>query len=216
MPATTDQASVMVRSQVSLPLDGGASPTLITFTGFPSHAEHFVLRFGEISSECAPLVRVHSECITGDLFRSQRCDCGSQLEQAKAMLAAEGGLIVYLRQEGRGIGLYAKVDAYCLQDQGMDTFAANEHLSLPRDARDYLCAAQMLQALGVQRLRLITNNPEKASQLVNAGLDVLAVVPTTTFQTVHNRRYLEAKMLITKHRLHVQPAARSEEIAPAA
>lgn len=205
MPVTIDQSPVKVRNQISLPLDGGVCPTLITFTGFPRHAEHFALRFGPVTSDHAPLVRVHSECITGDLFRSQRCDCGSQLDQARAVLATEGGLIVYLRQEGRGIGLYAKVDAYRLQDQGMDTFAANEHLSLPPDARDFLCAAQMLQALGIRRLRLITNNPQKATQLASAGLDVLSVVPTDTFRTAHNRRYLEAKRSIANHKLDVEP-----------
>ncbi|RZL96336.1 MAG: GTP cyclohydrolase II RibA [Variovorax sp.] len=208
-----DQAPVTIRSEVLLPLDGGDSPTLITFTGFSMQAEHFALCFGEALSDPAPLVRVHSECITGDLFRSQRCDCGAQLEQTQAMIAAEGGLIVYLRQEGRGIGLYAKVDAYRLQDSGMDTFAANEYLSLPRDGRDYTCAAQMLEALGVRRLRLITNNPEKARQLVNAGLDVVAVLPTATFKTPYNLRYLKDKAIITKHRLDIQPSRHSRDPA---
>ena len=192
---------VAVRSAVSLPLDDGSAPSLITFTGFARGEEHFVLRYGALAADSAPLVRVHSECITGDLFRSQRCDCGAQLEQAQAMVAAEGGLIVYLRQEGRGIGLYAKVDAYRLQDGGLDTFAANESLALPRDARDYMCAARMLHALGVRRLRLITNNPDKANQLTHAGLRVEAIVPTGTFLTSHNYRYLQAKAAITGHRL---------------
>jgi GTP cyclohydrolase II len=214
MPAMSP-APVKIRSQVLLPLDRNSAPRLITFTGFPMHAEHFVLCFGDALSDRAPLVRVHSECITGDLFRSQRCDCCAQLEQARTMIAAEGGLIVYLRQEGRGIGLYAKVDAYRLQDQGMDTFAANEHLSFPRDGRDYTCAAQMLQALGVNRLRLITNNPDKARQLVAAGLDVAAVLPTATFQTPHNLQYLKAKACIAKHRLDIQPARESRDPATA-
>ncbi|HSW19707.1 MAG TPA: GTP cyclohydrolase II [Ramlibacter sp.] len=199
--AAEARPAVAVRSEVSLPLDDGSAPSLITFTGFARGEEHFVLRYGDLAPDAVPLVRVHSECITGDLFRSQRCDCGAQLEQAQAMVAAEGGLIVYLRQEGRGIGLYAKIDAYRLQDCGLDTFAANESLALPRDAREYACAAQMLRALGVHRLRLITNNPDKACQLAQAGLQVESVVPTGTFLTPHNRGYLRAKATITGHRL---------------
>ena len=215
MAMTKNPAPVTIRSQIALPLENGQAPSLITFTGFANHAQHFVLRFGADSPDPVPLVRVHSECITGDLFRSQRYDCGPQLEQAKAMIAAEGGFIVYLRQEGRGIGLYAKVDAYRLQDQGLDTFAANEHLSLPRDGRDFACAAHMLQALGVRRLRLITNNPDKVRQLVDAGLDVAEVLPTATFHTAHNQRYLSAKALIARHRLDVRPAAHQPELAVA-
>jgi len=207
------EPSVAIRTQISLPMDGCDGPaTLITFTGFARQQEHFVLRFGDIHADPAPLVRIHSECITGDLFRSQRCDCGAQLEQAKAMVAAEGGLIVYLRQEGRGIGLYSKIDAYRLQDQGLDTFAANEYLSLPRDGRDFTCAAQMLQALGVRRLRLITNNPEKQRQLADAGLDVVGIVPTGTFQTAYNQRYLDAKAKLARHWLDLEPACCNEEV----
>jgi GTP cyclohydrolase II len=192
-------STVSVRSQVELPLDGGRLADLISFHGFARDQEHFALRFGEPAPGQIPLVRVHSECITGDLFRSQRCDCGAQLEQAMDMMQAEGGLVIYLRQEGRGIGLYAKVEAYRLQDCGMDTFAANEQLSLPRDGRSYVAAAQMLLALDIRQIKLLTNNPDKADQLLAAGVDVQKCVPTGTFLTPHNQRYLRAKAALARH-----------------
>lgn len=194
-----DPGEVAVRSEVLLPLDGGRAPYLVSFTGFPKPAEHFALRFGALSPGQAPLVRIHSECITGDLFRSQRCDCGAQLEESIDRIARSGGLVLYLRQEGRGIGLYAKIEAYRLQDGGLDTFEANERLSLPRDGRDYHCAAAMLKALGVTRLRLITNNPRKSLQLAQLGLDLVEVMPTGAFLTPHNQRYLDAKVRLDKH-----------------
>ena len=195
-----DAAAVTVRHELPLPPDGGQVPTLVSFNGFEPPAEHFVLRFGGVLDE-VPLVRLHSECITGDLFRSQRCDCGAQLREAMDLFSGCGGLLLYLRQEGRGIGLYAKIEAYRLQDQGLDTFAANEHLSLPRDGRDYRCAAAMLLALGVRKLRLVTNNPAKARGLEACGLEVAEVLPTRVHATAHNRRYLEAKRLLAGHTL---------------
>lgn len=194
---------ISVRERIVLPQEGGRTPELITFHGFPRNEEHFVLCYGDALKQRAPLVRIHSECITGDLFRSQRCDCGPQLKQAIDMAAEHGGLIVYLRQEGRGIGLYAKVDAYRLQDCGLDTFAANEQLALPRDGRRFDCAAAMLRALGVQRLRLVTNNAEKVAGLVGAGLEVEQMVPTGTFVTPHNFRYLRAKAVLARHHLQI-------------
>lgn len=200
------EPAVTVRSRVLLPLDSGHVPELISFHGFGREQEHFALRFGRGDEGRAPLVRVHSECITGDLFRSQRCDCGAQLEQALDLVQAEGGLILYLRQEGRGIGLYAKVDAYRLQDGGLDTFAANERLHLPRDGRDYACAAAMLRALDIGRVRLLSNNPDKAAQLQAAGIEVERRVPTGTFLTPHNQRYLRAKAVLGHHQLALDGA----------
>jgi GTP cyclohydrolase II len=206
IPSSVAKA-VAVRRALPLPLDGGLVPDLVSFTGFDPPAEHFALRFGPMDAmDDAPLVRIHSECITGDLLRSQRCDCGAQLQESIARLGREGGLLLYLRQEGRGIGLYAKIEAYRLQDQGLDTFAANERLSLPRDARDFGCAAAMLRALGVRRLRLLTNNPEKCRHLAERGLEIVEVLGTGVYATPHNRDYLEAKRRIGGHALRLPGA----------
>lgn len=190
-----------VRAEVVVPLNAGVQPHFVTFHGFPDHEEHFALRFAGCDHEDAPLVRVHSECITGDLFGSLRCDCGAQLNEAMDLLAANGGYLIYLRQEGRGIGLYNKLDAYLLQEQGLDTYAANRHLKLPDDARDYGCAASMLKAMGVSRIRLLSNNPAKAQQLAVHGIQIAEVVPTKTFINPHNQSYLTAKACLTGHSL---------------
>ena len=176
--------------------------TFYSFNGLPVGQEHFLVALGPVHDQDAPLVRVHSECITGDLFGSQRCDCGPQLHEAIALLQDEGGYLAYLRQEGRGIGLYAKLDAYVLQDQGLNTFEANRHLDYPDDLRDYEAAAAMLKATGVTRLRLLTNNPEKVAQLRECGLDVSNVVPTGVFRTDQNARYLESKVTHARHTIH--------------
>jgi GTP cyclohydrolase II len=140
-----------------------------------------------------PLIRPHSECLTGDVFGSQRCDCGPQLREAVERIAEDGGLLLYLRQEGRGIGLYAKIDAYALQDAGLDTYEANLALGYPADGRDYTVAAQMLRALGQERVRLLSNNPDKADQLKRLGLTVSERVPTGVHRSPTNARYLAAK-----------------------
>ncbi|MEO9246261.1 3,4-dihydroxy-2-butanone-4-phosphate synthase [Citricoccus nitrophenolicus] len=150
----------------------------------------------------APLVRLHSECLTGDVFGSERCDCGAQLDHALHQAMAEGGTVIYLRgHEGRGIGLANKILAYALQDSGMDTVAANEHLGLPADARSYRSAATILQRLGLDRIRLVTNNPDKADQLERAGIIVTEVIPSPAPVTEHNRRYLTTKRDRMAHRL---------------
>ena len=125
-----------------------------------------------------PLIRPHSECLTGDVFGSQRCDCGPQLREAVERIADAGGYLLYLRQEGRGIGLYSKLEAYALQDTGIDTYEANLALGHREDERSYVAAAQMLHALGVSRVALLSNNPDKARQLRSCGVTVVAQVPT--------------------------------------
>lgn len=151
-------------------------------------------RSAEADPAEAPLVRLHSECLTGDVFHSRRCDCGAQLEEALSLIAAEGrGLLLYLRQEGRGIGLANKIRAYGLQDQGLDTVDANTALGLPADARDYSVAAAMLQDLGLSQVRLISNNPAKQAALQAAGVVVAARLPLRPALTPENRRYLETK-----------------------
>jgi GTP cyclohydrolase II len=148
-----------------------------------------------------PLVRPHSECLTGDVFGSARCDCGPQLAEAVRRISATGGYLLYLRQEGRGIGLYNKLDAYALQDRGMDTYEANAALGLPEDGRDYTAAAQMLRALGIDTLDLLSHNPDKAGHLDGLGITVGTRVPTGVFTTAHNVRYLRAKAVRTRHTL---------------
>jgi GTP cyclohydrolase II len=154
-----------------------------------------------------PLVRPHSECLTGDVFGSQRCDCGAQLREAVERIADSGGFLLYLRQEGRGIGLYAKLDAYALQDTGLDTYEANLALGHGEDERSYLVAAQMLQALGVSRIALLSNNPDKARQLRRFGVTVASLVPTGVHLSAANARYLVTKARRGAHTLDVPLSA---------
>ena len=151
-----------------------------------------------------PLVRVHSECLTGDAFGSLRCDCGPQLEKSMREIQEHGGgAIVYLKQEGRGIGLYAKMQAYALQDQGLDTLDANLQLGLPADARTYEIAAEMLKSIGYDELYLLTNNPEKRLQLTENGIDVKNRVPIIVVPSEHNVSYLKTKASRMGHLLEV-------------
>jgi 3,4-dihydroxy 2-butanone 4-phosphate synthase/GTP cyclohydrolase II len=158
---------------------------------------------GEVTVQEEPvLVRVHSECLTGDVFGSQRCDCGLQLDQAMARIAEEGkGVLIYLRQEGRGIGLAKKLAAYKLQDQGLDTVDANLKLGLPADKRDYGIGAQILRDLGLRKLRIMTNNPKKIYGIDGFGLQVVEEVPVKTEPNIHNEKYLESKKSKMGHRL---------------
>jgi 3,4-dihydroxy 2-butanone 4-phosphate synthase/GTP cyclohydrolase II len=158
-------------------------------------SEHLALVYGDVSGDEPVLTRVHSECLTGDTFGSQRCDCGPQLDEALGRVVAAGrGVVVYLRgHEGRGIGLVAKLEAYALQDAGRDTVDANLDLGLPADARHYGAASQVLRDLGITRVRLLTNNPEKAEALADFGIVVDARVPLTPRPNRHNLRYLRTK-----------------------
>lgn len=162
---------------------------------YPGREEHHtVLLMGEPPFKEAPYVRVHSECLTGDTFGSLRCDCGEQLDLALGHIARVGaGAVVYLRQEGRGIGLVNKLRAYQLQEQGLDTVEANLALGLPEDARSYTVAAQILEDLGLHRLRLMTNNPDKVAALEAAGIQVLERVAVTVSPSMHSLAYLETK-----------------------
>ena len=139
------------------------------------------------------LIRIHSECITGDLFGSKRCDCGEQLHRAMEMAAAEGGAVLYLRQEGRGIGIINKLKAYNLQDKGLNTVDANLHLGLEVDARQYNIALEMLEALGILRVRLLTNNPEKIEALEHSKVELVSRVPLVVAPKEENFKYLKTK-----------------------
>lgn len=156
-------------------------------------ADHVALVAGARGDD-APLVRVHSECLTGDAFGSLKCDCGPQLHESMRLVAEDGGAVVYLRgHEGRGIGLAAKVAAYALQDLGRDTIEANLDLGLPVDAREYGAAAAILQELGLTRIRLLTNNPRKGEGLREHGIEVAARVPLEVGRGPENERYLNTK-----------------------
>jgi GTP cyclohydrolase II len=197
-----------VRARVTLPIRLGEVDTVaevVTFDGLVDGLEHLAIVLGRPWAEPSdvPLVRLHSECLTGDVLGSRRCDCGPQLHEAVDRIEAHGGFLLYLRQEGRGIGLYAKLDAYRLQERGLDTYDANLALGYAADARDYTAAAQMLRALEVERFALLTNNPDKAAQLSAHGLDVVERVPTAVHLTASNRSYLSAKADRGSHALEL-------------
>lgn len=168
-------------------------------------AEHFALVKPPKIANRVPLVRVHSECITGDLLGSEKCDCGEQLNQSLAQIAEEGGVLIYLRQEGRGIGLANKIKAYALQQaQGLDTVEANLELGLPADGRDYRCAYQILKYLGIDTLRLLTNNPEKIAGLTKYGLVVSERIPLPSQPKCSNKDYLITKQVKLGHLLDME------------
>lgn len=168
----------------------------------PGGQEHVALVMGRVDDGEPVLVRVHSECLTGDAFFSAKCDCGPQLEAAmKAVQQAGRGVITYLRQEGRGIGLINKIRAYHLQDQGLDTVEANVALGLPVDARDFTLAHAMLHHLGVDSIRLLTNNPDKIDVLHRAGIDVVERVPLQVGERSENEHYLQTKAQKLGHML---------------
>lgn len=159
-----------------------------------SGKEHIALTMGEVAGGEPVLLRIHSECLTGDALFSRRCDCGSQLEYAMRKIASEKrGAILYLRQEGRGIGLTNKIKAYELQDKGADTVEANEQLGFGADMRDYTLCGDMLNALGIKQVRLMTNNPRKIDALTKLGIDIVKRLPIQTGRNPHNLRYLSTK-----------------------
>ena len=213
-----DLPQAVVRTQVTVPLrfpDGYATTAQVfTFTGLADGKEHLLLGLGDWRNAVvrsalggqAPLVRPHSECLTRDVFGSQRCDCGPQLREAAERITDAGGFLLYLRQEGRGIGLYAKLDAYALQDTGLDTYQANTALGRGEDERDYSAAAQMLRAVGADRIRLLSNNPDKAGQLDLLGVAVTDRVPTGVHLNSANARYLTTKRDHTAHALALPSA----------
>lgn len=169
-----------------------ATPDFVTFEGLRDADEHVALVF-QGGDQGVPIVRIHSECLTGDVFGSLRCDCGAQLHEALDLFKKKGGILLYLRQEGRGIGLYNKLDAYKLQVDGVDTFAANRQLGFPSDGRDFRVAAEMLRALNVNKIELLSNNPEKQTHLEGFGIVVTRRIPTMAHRTPVNSAYLDAK-----------------------
>jgi GTP cyclohydrolase II len=182
-----------VRRRIRIPLrfgdDYSTTATVVSFTGLADAQQHVALELGRPAAAGVPLVRLHSECLTGDVFGSQRCDCGPQLREAVERITKHGGYVLYMRQEGRGIGLYDKLDAYALQDRGLDTYDAN----LALGHRDYTSAAQMLHALGADHIRLLSNNPDKGAQLARLGITIARQVPTALHLTGTNAAYLATK-----------------------
>jgi 3,4-dihydroxy 2-butanone 4-phosphate synthase/GTP cyclohydrolase II len=195
-------------AETTLPTEYGGSFRLIVYENDVDKLNHVALIKGEIDSDEPILVRVHSECLTGDVFGSQRCDCGPQLEKAMRMVECEGrGVILYMQQEGRGIGLLNKIKAYALQDQGCDTVEANIRLGFKPDLRDYGIGAQILADLGVRKMRLMTNNPTKIVGLEGYGLEVVEQVPIQIEPCSTNLRYLTTKKNRMGHILNLDTQA---------
>lgn len=184
-----------------LPLDVDDGARIFVFREDVGGLNHLALQLGRLKADEIPLVRLHSECLTGDAFFSQKCDCGAQLDDAKRLIARAGGFLIYLREEGRKIGLLNKIRAYALQNRGLDTLDANLHIGFGADERDYLIAAEMLRQLGVSRVRLLTNNPSKVEALQAAGITVSERVPLRTGRGPHNEAYLNAKRDRSGHQL---------------
>lgn len=196
--ALRDPANLVIATRARLPIAASEDAEIIAFRSTDDLREHVALVIGTQRSEQMPLVRLHSECLTGDILGSLKCDCGPQLDAALHAMAHEAqnggwGVLLYLRQEGRGIGLVNKLRAYRLQDQGFDTLEANTRLGFPEEARDFAVAARMLELLGVGTVRLMTNNPEKVTALAEAGVNVAERVPHQLPANPHNQRYLDTK-----------------------
>jgi GTP cyclohydrolase II len=212
--SVTSQAAT-IRRRIRIPLrladDYSTTATVVTFTGLADAQQHVALELGRSAAARLPLVRLHSECLTGDVFGSQRCDCGPQLREAIERITNHGGYLLYLRQEGRGIGLYDKLDAYALQDRGLDTYDANLALGHRADERDYTSAAQMLHALGASRIALLSNNPDKGAQLARLGITIARQVPTALHLTETNAAYLTTKARRGGHDLFSRSLERAAE-----
>jgi GTP cyclohydrolase II len=195
------QPTVEIVARARLPLDDMPPSQIVAFRASDDGQEHVALVVGAFAGE-PPLVRLHSECLTGDVFGSLKCDCGPQLKEALRIIGASGGgVLLYLRQEGRGIGLANKIRAYSLQDRGLDTVDANQRLGFADDERDYGHAAAMLRALGIDEVRLLTNNPNKVAGLEAAGIKVAERVPHHMPANPHNADYLAAKRRKSGHLL---------------
>lgn len=194
---------VDVVATTRLPIETHGDFTMMLFSNDLDNFEHFALIKTPETPNQVPLVRIHSECITGDVFGSVKCDCGMQLEQSLAHIAREGGVVIYLRQEGRGIGLTNKLKAYSLQDQGYDTVEANLHLGLPVDSRNYAIAFQILKFLGMDVVRLLTNNPHKIAAIRQYGIKVSERVPVIVQSTKENKVYLKTKQEKLGHLLSI-------------
>lgn len=186
-----------------LPIEDLGDFKMIVFNPLFDALEPIALVKKPVHSNQIPLVRIHSECFTGDVFGSCKCDCGQQLKQSLQLISQKGGVLIYLRQEGRGIGLVNKVKAYALQEEGYDTVDANVQLGLPIDNRDYDIAFHILKHLGIESLRLLTNNPNKVKALIDYGILVVERVALAIEPSLHNRNYLKTKQDKMGHYLSI-------------
>jgi GTP cyclohydrolase II len=199
--AFDDSGALRIAARAKLPVAADADAEIVAFRTSVDASDHVALVMGTRDNS-PPVVRLHSECLTGDVLGSLKCDCGPQLHEALQQISdANWGILLYLRQEGRGIGLINKLRAYALQDQGFDTVDANTRLGFAIDARDFSVAARMLELLGVERVRLLTNNPEKVDGLQKAGITVAERLPLKIAANPHNAYYLETKKSRTRHAL---------------
>ena len=199
--ALLDPARLEVAARARLPVEASETAEIIAFRSPEEASDHVALVIGKRDAN-PPVVRLHSECLTGDVLGSLKCDCGPQLHAAlHAMAGAPWGVLLYLRQEGRGIGLVNKLRAYALQDQGYDTVDANLRLGFPVEARDFAIAGRMLELLHIPRIRLMTNNPEKVARLEREGVDVIERIPLALPTNPHNEQYLATKRDRTGHQL---------------
>lgn len=201
-------AQVRARVQLNVGKNSDIPAEIISFSGLQDNQEHVALVFNQADTlQQTPLIRLHSECLTGDVFHSSRCDCGEQLNESIETMHHQGGVLLYLRQEGRGIGLYNKLDAYVLQSQGMNTYEANNHLGFADDLRDFSDAVRMLKALGLTQVKLMTNNPKKLDALCSAGIEVSSVLNTQAHLKAGltgNQHYLETKVAYGAHTLNIK------------
>lgn len=203
METSKRQSTVEKKVSARIPVDHGDF-TLHLFREEPGNKEHLAFVLGDVTGAEPVLVRIHSECFTGDVLGSRRCDCGEQLKEALRVIASVGhGILVYLRQEGRGIGLEEKLKAYNLQDSGMDTVDANLALGHSADSRNYSVAVEILEQLSVNRIRLLTNNPAKLDGLESGGLEVVSRVPLVTAIHSDNKDYLLAKVARMHHLIDI-------------
>ncbi|PAJ74039.1 GTP cyclohydrolase [Pseudoalteromonas sp. NBT06-2] len=193
---------VMTRVSLKVGSKSHIPAEIVSFKNIKSKKEHIALIFDQADkTQKSPLVRIHSECLTGDIFHSSRCDCGEQLDEAIDMMAMQGGILVYLRQEGRGIGLYNKIEAYKHQTNGMNTYEANYALGFDDDLREYSEAIDILKALNVSAVNLLTNNPLKAEALNSAKINTNKIIPTLVFEKTDNESYLKAKAKLAEHQI---------------
>jgi len=199
--AYSDPAQLRLATRAKLPVEADERAEIAAFRSADGGDMHVALILGQPNGQ-PPVVRLHSECLTGDVLGSLKCDCGPQLQAALKEIAGSGwGILLYLRQEGRGIGLINKLRAYRMQDQGFDTVDANTRLGFRVDARDFRVAARMLELLGQRRIRLLTNNPDKVAELEKAGIEVVERLPHRMVPNPHNQRYLATKRDRTGHQL---------------
>ncbi len=194
-----------IREKVSIKVgeDSAIPAELLSFDGLSDKREHVALQFSGKETNEPPLVRIHSECLTGDVFNSSRCDCGDQLAESIEKISTHGGVILYLRQEGRGIGLYPKIDAYALQDDGYDTYEANQKLGFLDDGRNFSVAVEMLKAIEIDTVKLLTNNPQKEELLRSNGIVITEIMPTGVYKKCDNIDYLKSKRSKKSHNLDV-------------